>query len=245
MTTLTTRFLGALALVAALIAGSGSLRAQGTTPFELVPLGPLTQTIQPGGYHGFFITVKNVSFGDISMRIVRTQNDLPDSTWVSGICSGLNCYPPQVSTTEMFKIKAGDTETTELTIVGGMQENSTAHIVLQYDMGPGTQSQQLEFTVKVSRAAGVPVLSEVANAVIYPNPTPGKARYDYTLSRGGNVSMSVSSINGVQVLPATSEYQDAGAHSASLDLSGLPAGVYMVTMTADGVKNSRLVTVTR
>lgn len=245
MATLVTRFLGASALLAMLIAGSLSLHAQNLSPFTLKPQGNLTQMVPPGGYYTFFVTVKNTGFGPISMRIVRTQNTLPDTTWLSAICTGVNCYANTVDTTPLFTVKAGDSETTELTITAGGKLGDQADIKLQYDMGPGTEAQELAFSLKVSNASSVPVAPPVANALIYPNPTSGKAHYDYTLSRGGNVSMEVASITGKQVLPPASGYQDAGPHSFDLDFSGLPNGVYMVTMRDEAGKSSKLVTVAR
>jgi len=53
---------------------------------------------QPGAIFDQFVDIHNTSGQQLSLSIIRTQNDLPDSIWFSNICTGQACFPPELDT---------------------------------------------------------------------------------------------------------------------------------------------------
>jgi hypothetical protein len=244
-----TRLQRASLLVVLAVAGSMYGYAQDETPFTLEAKSVMA-SVAPGGFAEFEVKVTNTFVDKINVRIVRTKNDLPNADWNSAICTGVNCFPATFDTVPgpkdpPFALMAGTSGESKLTVVVGSQPNVTGHIILQYDTGDDTPSQTLEFTVSVtSGSSDVPQSSDLSLG-LYPNPTTGRTHYNYSLPKGGDVSIEISSLTGSRLLAPVSEYQAAGDHSLDLDLAPLPNGVYVVTLTANGVKNSKLVTVAR
>lgn len=53
---------------------------------------------QPGAIFDHYADIHNISGQSLNISIIRTQNDLPNVTWTSGICAGVLCFPPEVDT---------------------------------------------------------------------------------------------------------------------------------------------------
>lgn len=68
--------------------------------------------------------------------------------------------------------------------------------------------------------------------LLYPNPTADETTFAFSLNRAEAVSMQLYDASGalVQTLLSEARFQ-AGDHTWMLDLSGLPAGSYMLTLT--------------
>ena len=88
------------------------------------------------------------------------------------------------------------------------------------------------FFVKVynKNAAGIADVHNNVYVAAYPNPTYGQARIDY-ISNDGNGKLVVYNLSGVCVREMS---LNAGQGSVSIDLSGLPSGVYVY-----GIKNDQ------
>jgi hypothetical protein len=69
------------------------------------------------------------------------------------------------------------------------------------------------------------------DCVIYPNPNNGRFTIDYTASAGDQLAVHVFDLTGQQVYTETRNV-NTGNNQMSIDLHELPAGVYMVNVTA-------------
>jgi hypothetical protein len=56
------------------------------------------QTVSAGEAASFEVTVKNGNTSVVTVVCVRKSNELPDSSWVSSLCAGGNCFPAVVDT---------------------------------------------------------------------------------------------------------------------------------------------------
>ncbi|HEX8386271.1 MAG TPA: alpha-amylase family glycosyl hydrolase [Rubricoccaceae bacterium] len=82
-------------------------------------------------------------------------------------------------------------------------------------------------------------------ASVFPNPTAGRATVRYTLPEGADVRLDAYDVLGRRVATLAEGAQGAGAHEASLDASALPAGVYVLRLTAGSRTTTARVTVAR
>ncbi len=77
---------------------------------------------------------------------------------------------------------------------------------------------------------GGPGAAALALAV-RPNPSPGVPVLSYTLAADADVRLAVFDALGREVAVVTARAQSAGVHTASLDTSDLPPGVYVARLT--------------
>lgn len=77
-----------------------------------------------------------------------------------------------------------------------------------------------------------------------PNPARGAVRLTYALPRAARVRLDVHDALGRRVV-RTGGRRAAGTHTASVPLSGLPPGLYLVRLVADGETRTRRLTVAR
>lgn len=80
------------------------------------------------------------------------------------------------------------------------------------------------------RPTGTPAFAVSA----YPNPTRGPVTVSFTIDRGARVGVSVVDLLGRVVLTSPEFQHTGGTQEASIDASGLPPGLYMLTATVDG-----------
>ena len=74
----------------------------------------------------------------------------------------------------------------------------------------------------------------VTALAVAPNPLAGIGRLRYDLATAAEVEIVVFSTLGREVTRLGAAMQSAGSHTTTLDLSGLPSGVYLVRMVVDG-----------
>ena len=104
-------------------------------------------------------------------------------------------------------------------------------------------------TVKVIRP--VPTSIEVvipatpALSQNYPNPFNPSTTITYTLDRPGPVEMSVYNLTGRIVSTLVDGMQSAGHYEVRFDANGLPAGMYLYHLRADGQTITRAMTLVR
>lgn len=77
-----------------------------------------------------------------------------------------------------------------------------------------------------------------------PNPANGLTTIKYDLKKGGNVSFEVYDIAGKQVMSMNEGNKAAGSHSIELNVNNLNAGVYFYTLTVDGARVTKKMTIT-
>lgn len=80
---------------------------------------------------------------------------------------------------------------------------------------------------------------------VAPNPVAGRATVSFSLARSGAVSLHLIDLQGRTVRHVADGSYSAGPHSATLDTSGLAAGVYLVRLEAGGAARTVSVTVVR
>ena len=72
------------------------------------------------------------------------------------------------------------------------------------------------------------------NIQIYPNPTNGISHFAFHISQYQWVTLKIYDLHGREVAVILDEMLPAGEHVVRYDMSGLPAGVYVVELRAEG-----------
>jgi hypothetical protein len=105
------------------------------------------------------------------------------------------------------------------------------------DKAPVTLVEKVdEFDPLVNEHAqkSVSKASVINEPMVYPNPTPGRAIFKYSLGEPRAVSIAVHDLLGKQVMKVTDlETKSAGTFEKEIDLSTLEAGVYLLIMVTD------------
>ncbi len=83
-----------------------------------------------------------------------------------------------------------------------------------------------------------------APILVYPNPTSDWVRVDFRLDKPSRVQWQLFSITGRTIVPATSEFKQAGQHQIELAVSSLPSGKYMLQLIANGKIATKKIMVT-
>lgn len=123
---------------------------------------------------------------------------------------------------------------------------------------PGTT--RVSFFVRITDTCGRtvdidPVLavtsSEADDATAFgldapsPNPAVGRSQVDFGLDQAGDADLAVYDVLGRRVVHVRMESLGAGRHTAEFDASPLPAGTYVVRLTAGSQAATRLLSVVR
>ena len=80
---------------------------------------------------------------------------------------------------------------------------------------------------------------------VAPNPSAEAGTVTVSLAAAGPVTLTVVDVLGREVARVLDGPLAAGAHPVRLDVSALPAGTYLVRLTADGATAVRSFTVAR
>jgi hypothetical protein len=131
-----------------------------------------------------------------------------------------------------FAVSAGGTQTVRFAFVGG---TSAADIIAN-----AAAAQAIVFTA----AEGGPNERGYGLAAS-PNPVVGSASVSVTLPTVENARVAVYDVTGREVAVVLDEARTAGTHTVSWDASALPAGVYLVRLTAGDEIITRTISVTR
>ncbi len=89
------------------------------------------------------------------------------------------------------------------------------------------------------------VASEAVSLVAWPNPAAGAVTLSYALAEASPVRLAVYDVLGRAVAVVAEGRREAGEHRAGLDVSSLPAGLYLVRIDAGPEAHTRSLTVTR
>jgi hypothetical protein len=90
-----------------------------------------------------------------------------------------------------------------------------------------------------------PTQHSTLNIQIYPNPTNGISHFTFHISQYQWVSLKIFDLHGREMAVVLDEKLPAGEHNVQYDMSGLPAGVYVVELRAEGVAHRAVVKVIR
>jgi hypothetical protein len=94
-------------------------------------------------------------------------------------------------------------------------------------------------------AAGTGASTASALFEVYPNPFAARTTIGFELAEHGPVQVAVYDLLGREVAVLFEGNVEGGRHEAVLDGSALPAGVYLVRMTAGGTAHTQRVTLAR
>ena len=93
------------------------------------------------------------------------------------------------------------------------------------------------FVFKRGNATGIQqVTSSIAYLDVYPNPAGKEMNVRYILSDNSNVTIELTDIAGHKVY-SSSQYQSVGDHTTMCDISTLPTGTYICSVTATDSKS--------
>ena len=107
-------------------------------------------------------------------------------------------------------------------------------------IGPGTQDP--------TKASGVEGATRVQGLTLWqsvPNPAHDRTEIRYAMERGGEVELALYDASGRLVRMVDQGVRGEGEHRATVELSGLAAGVYRYRLTVGGVTVDRSLVVTR
>ncbi|MEL6769686.1 MAG: T9SS type A sorting domain-containing protein [Bacteroidota bacterium] len=90
-----------------------------------------------------------------------------------------------------------------------------------------------------------PLPTTPALDAVFPNPARDAATLRYALPTAATVRLNVTDLLGRAVLSRTEGVRPAGQHEAQIALDGLPSGVYVVRLDADGANATQRVTLIR
>ncbi|GJQ63363.1 MAG: hypothetical protein SCALA702_24160 [Melioribacteraceae bacterium] len=189
----------------------------------------------------FYVEIENTAQDTITMDIIRTMNDLPDS-WTSSLCFDV-CFPPDVdsiSTTSMFAsspIAPG--ETRELSLHFFSIENEGTGTVKLAIKEHENSNKVDTITVTATAIKLVSVEDDVNIAGFslgqnYPNPFNPETTINFEIPEAGNAEIAVFNLLGQKVAEVYSGYTTAGTHSVSFNAEHLSSGVYVYKLTTTG-----------
>ena len=93
-------------------------------------------------------------------------------------------------------------------------------------------------------ASGIATSSILAGSVsLFPNPSNESTKINFTLATNSAVTMKIYDMTGQLVETVINEEMTAGDHSAGLETSSLPSGVYFVTLVSGESSVTRRLTV--
>jgi choice-of-anchor B domain-containing protein len=79
----------------------------------------------------------------------------------------------------------------------------------------------------------------------YPNPFNPSTSVEYSLSKAGRISIKVYDVLGKQVSLIADEYMQAGNYRATFDAGRLPSGTYFYTLSGDGFRQTKKMTLVK
>ncbi|MGB5874177.1 MAG: hypothetical protein WBH56_10685, partial [Bacteroidota bacterium] len=176
--------------------------------------------------------VANVSGSDLTLAMVRTQNNLPQD-WQSSLCLDL-CYSPfvdSVATSAAFgssPIRAGDTADVSVHVFPLTNPGTGVIQVVLQDAANPTDQQQFRFTTDaIATSVGTDngIAQKFSLEQNYPNPWNPTTTIRFRVERAGFVSLKLYDTLGREVKVLVHERKPPGEYAVDLDEGGLASGV--------------------
>ena len=79
------------------------------------------------------------------------------------------------------------------------------------------------------------------NFVLYPNPNKGSFNVKFDSASGNDVNISIFDIRGRVIFGKT--FQNSGTFDQNLNIENVQSGVYLLTVTDGGIKQTRKIVV--
>ncbi|MCE7934936.1 MAG: T9SS C-terminal target domain-containing protein [Chlorobi bacterium CHB2] len=202
-------------------------------------------TIKPSETASYTTTIKNLTDAPQELAVTRTQNNLPTG-WSSYMKLGSTQLDPGTSSGNIT-LPPGASIAVQL-YVTGTTEKSNGTVTLQFQAGATTLNQSYTTTTTESEpSSGVndqPTTGVgMTLSANLPNPAATTTTFSYSLLQSGEVTVNVIGMNGEKVMTLNPGFAEAGLHTLRLDVSTLPAGSYIVTLSSNGRSASRSMTV--
>lgn len=103
----------------------------------------------------------------------------------------------------------------------------------------GNCTSDTTFTVAIT--VGLEELNNVAEIVLFPNPTSANAQLSMNVIEGGNVEVAIQTVNGQVMKTIINDYLTIGKQTITIDTADLANGVYFTTIKAgNAIKTIRL-----
>jgi hypothetical protein len=196
--------------------------------------------------------VANVSGSDLTLAMVRTQNDLPQE-WQSSLCLDL-CYSPfvdSVATTADFgsaPIRAGDSVDVSVHVFPLTNPGTGVVQVVLVDVANPSDQQEFTFmtdaiATSVEADGGMP--QRFALEQNYPNPWNPTTTVRYRVGKTGLVSLKLYDALGREVRTLVNKSQSPGEYLVDLDGSGLASGLYVYRLVSGRFLQSRTMTLVK
>jgi hypothetical protein len=178
--------------------------------------------------------VQVANYSQIDTSFMNYSLQALDSTTISSI--GNNWYelqggmPPTYAITDSLVYFASDQESSIWKLVFNYYEGSTGDI--------GFKKQLLEDHTSVSEISA----SQSGNLAVQPNPARGFTNILFDADENGSATLSVFNMGGSKIINQKVNYQ-SGLNNHPLNISALPTGVYMLTLSSEKVllKNKLIV----
>jgi hypothetical protein len=203
---------------------------------------------QPGERFDHFVDIHNISGQNLNLNVIRTQNDLPNTTWTSSLCVGILCFTFTVDTIDApywfgpllpdsildFHLQVNtDSTTTGMGIVTVKVENQN---------NPA-DTASLTFTFSTEANAindgDSPYLKTFYLGQNYPNPFNPSTHIPFEIggAKAVDVQVSIYNLLGQKVNVLLDEQLFPGNYEVTwnaLDQSGhkVPTGIYFYELQA-------------
>jgi hypothetical protein len=213
--------------------------------------GQTTFQGDPGDFFDPYLYVENISGQDLSIRIIRTANNLPSSEWISSMCNALLCFPPDVDT--LFipdplwgvpPIAPGDSTEFHLQVNSSSNTPGTAYITIKVEnMNNPSEFEESEFVFSTMPDAVEPSNQQVSGSfrllTNYPNPFNPTTTIPFEIGGAKVVDVQVNIYNllGQKVNVLLDEQLFPGNYEVTwnaLDQNGhkVPTGIYFYELQA-------------
>jgi hypothetical protein len=201
--------------------------------------GPVGTAFDP------YLYVENISGQDLSIRLIRTVNNLPAPDWSSSMCNAHLCFPPEVDTllipdpiSGIPPIAPGDSAEFHLQVNSSFTTPGIAYITIRLEnMNNPTEFEETDFVFSTMPNAVEPSNHLVSGSfrllANYPNPFNPTTTIPFEVggSRPVDVSLTIYNSLGQKVTVLVNEKLHPGIYETSwftLDQFGksVPSGIY-------------------
>lgn len=118
--------------------------------------------------------------------------------------------------------------------VYGIDGGTQVDIVFEYDGASGLEFDELTAGMEASTVAGIGEANLAASVSMFPNPTNGHVHVEFNTTKAATAHLEVYNLIGRRMAFEGIGNLPAGLNHANLDLTGLPAGIYIVKLDAGG-----------
>lgn len=161
-----------------------------------------------------------------------------------GIC-GIAVWGDDSSTPEIDGALPGDKLEIQYHSSSNKQSSEAKDYSPRYDVISGTGLYETDsfMAIKLLDVAETP--SEFGIVSVHPNPFNSSTNLSYYLPEAGNINLSLFDLSGREVTEIISKKVEAGLHSANIDGTDLSSGVYVASLSFNGINVMQKVVLVR